>query len=264
VEAGECPERASCFSFAGQFYEGIDDVAMGSPLSPFITSFFMEDFEEMALDQPSHKPLCWFCYLDDTFIIWPHGPERLRDFLDHLNSAHHNSHFTMETERDGHLPFLDIDIYRRADSSLGHKVYCKPTHTNLNVNDSCHHTHPTSILRQNGYTDQQIHRALNPPLMVAWPNEKPDSVAFLPYNSINRVVYITVISTNKNKLILMYQHLFIGQRCFTTCFDLYKVIIRPVYKNSILVLELCYLIWIHIITIYFILIANTTFLLIIM
>jgi hypothetical protein len=37
----------------------------------------------------------------------------------------------METERDGHLPFPDNDIYRKPDGSLGHRVYHKPTHTNL-------------------------------------------------------------------------------------------------------------------------------------
>jgi hypothetical protein len=29
----------------------------------------------------------------------------------------------MEMEKDGHLPFLDIIIYRRPDDSLGHKAY---------------------------------------------------------------------------------------------------------------------------------------------
>jgi hypothetical protein len=28
----------------------------------------------------------------------------------------------METESEGHLPFLDLDIYKRPDGSLGHKV----------------------------------------------------------------------------------------------------------------------------------------------
>ena len=37
----------------------------------------------------------------------------------------------MEIEEAGHLPFLDIDIYRKMDCSLGHKVYWKLTHTNL-------------------------------------------------------------------------------------------------------------------------------------
>jgi hypothetical protein len=42
----------------------------------------------------------------------------------------------METERDGYLCFLDIDVYRSSDGSLGHKVYHKPTHTNLYLNSS--------------------------------------------------------------------------------------------------------------------------------
>jgi hypothetical protein len=37
------------------------------------------------------------------------------------------------------------------------------------------------IVRQNGYTDKQIHRALNIPLRVAQPDKKSESVTFLPY-----------------------------------------------------------------------------------
>jgi hypothetical protein len=120
---------SSYFCFAGQFYEQIDGVAMGSPLSPVIAKFYMEVFEDMALDRAPHKPLCWFCYVYDTFVIWPHGPDMHNDFLDHLNGMHQNIQFTMETERDGHLPFLDIDIYRGPDGSLGHRVNSKLTHT---------------------------------------------------------------------------------------------------------------------------------------
>ncbi|PNF33864.1 hypothetical protein B7P43_G07226 [Cryptotermes secundus] len=49
----------------------------------------------------------------------------------------------METETEGHLPFLDIDIYRRPDGSLGHRVYRKSTHTNLYLNAAFHH-HPSN------------------------------------------------------------------------------------------------------------------------
>jgi hypothetical protein len=121
----------SYFSFNGQFYEQIDGVAMGSPLSPVIANSYMENYEERALDLAPHKPLCWFCYVDDTFVIWPQGPDKLKDFLNHLNSITQCIQSTMKTETEGHLPFLDIDIYRRPDGSLGHKVYCKSTHTNL-------------------------------------------------------------------------------------------------------------------------------------
>jgi hypothetical protein len=116
---------------------------MGSPLSLVIAKFYMEDFKEKALDQAPHKPLCWFSYVDDTFIIWPHGPARLKDFLNHLNNIYQCIQFTMEMERDSHLLFLEIGIYRKSDASLGHKVYCKPTHINLYLNTSSHH-HPSS------------------------------------------------------------------------------------------------------------------------
>jgi hypothetical protein len=50
----------SYFSFNGQFYEQINGVAMGLPLSPVIVNFYMENFEEGALCLAPHKPLCWF------------------------------------------------------------------------------------------------------------------------------------------------------------------------------------------------------------
>jgi hypothetical protein len=121
------------FCFKGQFYEQTNKVAMGSPLSPVVANFFMEDFKKGAIEQATHKPTCWFRYVDDTFVIWPHGQEKLTEFLNHLSGLHNNIQFTMEKEEDGHLPFLDIDIYRKPDGSLGHSVYRKPTHTNLYI-----------------------------------------------------------------------------------------------------------------------------------
>jgi hypothetical protein len=32
-----------------------------------------------------------------------------------MNGLHRNIQFTMEMERDSHLPYLDTDIYRRPD-----------------------------------------------------------------------------------------------------------------------------------------------------
>jgi hypothetical protein len=54
---------------------------MGSPLSLVIANFFMEDFGLMALNRAAHKPLYWFRYVEDTFVIWINGPDRPKDFL---------------------------------------------------------------------------------------------------------------------------------------------------------------------------------------
>jgi hypothetical protein len=211
----------SYFSLKGQFYEQIDGVAMGSPLSPFIAKFYMEDFEERALYFALHKPLCWFRYVEDTFVIWSHGPDKLKDFLNHLNGIHQCIQFTMEPEK-GPPPFLDLSIYSRSDGSLGHRVYRKPTHENLKLVTGSHH-HPSNkqavlstqvhkaralcnqcslhaelvflrdVIRQNGYNDRQIHRVLNRRQNISQPDVKPDSVAFLPhvgteFNRISRVL----------------------------------------------------------------------------
>jgi hypothetical protein len=56
-----------------------------------------------------------------TFVICPHGWEKLDDLHSHLNSIH-NIQLTTEAKTDGHIPFLNVDIYRRPDSSLEHSV----------------------------------------------------------------------------------------------------------------------------------------------
>jgi len=103
----------------------------------------MEDLEERALAQAKYEPPCWFRYVDDVFVIWPHGTENLERFRDHLNVLQRNIQFAMEIERDGHLPFLDINIYRRPDGSMDHDVRRKPSHINLFLNPGSHHHHST-------------------------------------------------------------------------------------------------------------------------
>jgi len=116
---------------------------MGFPLSPVIANFYMEYFETKAIEKATHKPACWYRYVDDTFVIWPHGHEKLIEFLNHLNGIQNKIQFTMEIEEAGHLPLLDINIYWKIDCSLGHKVYRKPTHTNLYLHQKSHH-HPAN------------------------------------------------------------------------------------------------------------------------
>jgi hypothetical protein len=186
------------------------------------SNFYIEDYEKAALEQAPLKPRCWFRYVDDTFVIWLHGPDKLKDFLHHLKGIHQSIQFTMETESEGHLPLLDLDIYRRPDDSLGHKVYRKPTHTNLYLNANSHH-HPSNkkavlptllhraralcdedslltellllkdVFKENGYNDRHIHRALNRRPHLPQPDKEPHSVTLLAFigtvfNHISRVL----------------------------------------------------------------------------
>ena len=115
-------------SAGGQYYEQTDGVAVGSPPSTIIMDFLVEDFEEMALEQTTRKPLCWFRYVDGNFVIWPRVAEKLERFVDSLIVIHRNIN-SNTVAKYGHLPFLDIEIQRRVDGSLGHKALLSTLHT---------------------------------------------------------------------------------------------------------------------------------------
>jgi hypothetical protein len=79
----------------------------------------MEDFREKVLDQTTFKALCGFYYMDDTFVICPYGSERLEGFMKCMNGVHQNITFTVEMERDGHLPHLDIQHLHKSQCFAG-------------------------------------------------------------------------------------------------------------------------------------------------
>ena len=114
---------------------------MRSPLSPVIAKIYMEGFEEEALDSATDQPsLCrWLCYVDDTFVIWPHEPEKLKIFHSHLNSLRESIQFTIEKEQDNHLPFLDV-LVTKEGNHMTTSIYRKKTHTNQYLHyESYHH-----------------------------------------------------------------------------------------------------------------------------
>jgi hypothetical protein len=73
--------RTTYFKVDKKFYEQNEGMAMGSPLSPVMSNIFMETFEQLALSTAQQKPEMWLRYVNDTFVIWPHGPVRLQEFL---------------------------------------------------------------------------------------------------------------------------------------------------------------------------------------
>ena len=115
---------------------------MGSPLSPILADIFMEEFETSCLRSAYLQPSLWLHYVDDTFVVWPHGRDTFQDFLQHLNEQHPSIKFTMEIEDDGRIPFLDVGISRNPDGSLHHNIYRKPTHTDCYLNQCSFH-HPS-------------------------------------------------------------------------------------------------------------------------
>jgi hypothetical protein len=119
--------RTTYFQVDDKFFQQKDGMAMGSFLSPIVSNIFMEHFEKLALDSAQHKPSVWLRYVDDTFVVWPHGPSRLQDFLSHLNNLRPPMQFTMEIESDSAIAPLDILIIREETTLATESTGSPPT-----------------------------------------------------------------------------------------------------------------------------------------
>ena len=84
---------------------------------------------EENLEREGKLPSFYRRYVDDTLTIMP-SIETASSFLDTLNKAHSSVKFTMETERNGMLPFLGIQLLNRSPQ-IETKVYVKPTNSGL-------------------------------------------------------------------------------------------------------------------------------------
>ena len=95
------------------------------------------------------KPLVWWHYIDDIFMVWEHGEEELKKFLETLNCYHPTIKFTAEYSR-AKINFLDVTIMKKG-SQLVTDLYVKPTDTHQYIHaSSCHVSH----CKQNAFFDK--------------------------------------------------------------------------------------------------------------
>ena len=94
------------FSFQNKFYEQVEGVAMGSPVSPIVANLYMEHFEGKALASAANPPWVWYRFVDDTWVIQQQASKQ--EFLEHINKVDPAIKFTVEgTQGNGAIPFLD-------------------------------------------------------------------------------------------------------------------------------------------------------------
>ena len=130
--------KTTYFQFQGRFFEQLQGVAMGSPISPIVANLFTEDFEIKAINSAVDPPRVWKRFVDDTFVVI--DSTRKENLLEHINNLDPHIQFTSEDAKpDGSLPFLDTIVLPQPDNSLLTSVYRKPTHTDLYLQWDTHH-----------------------------------------------------------------------------------------------------------------------------
>ena len=96
------------FIFNGKFYNQIDGVAMGSPLTPALANIFMGFYESRWLNEYNlNKPKFYLRYVDDILAAFDKEQDSL-NFLNILNKRHPNIKFTIEKQIKYSIAFLDV------------------------------------------------------------------------------------------------------------------------------------------------------------
>ena len=129
--------RTTFFILNGTCYQQTEGVAMGGPPSSIVAEIYMQTTETTALTTTSHPPKVWERHVD--YVFSGIRKSNLHDFFQHINSLHPKTKFTMETEENSQLPFLDTLIQRNRDNTFSVRVYRKPTYTDQYLKFTSHH-----------------------------------------------------------------------------------------------------------------------------
>jgi len=57
------------FIYDEAYYQQSHGAAMGSPISPLVANYYMEQFEKIAISTALHPSSLWLRYVDDTFTV---------------------------------------------------------------------------------------------------------------------------------------------------------------------------------------------------
>jgi len=158
IEAAKLCMAQNIFQFRQNFFKTEKGTCMGNSLSPMIAELFMASFE-MRLKNQQILPKLWLRYVDDVFAIV--DKNHIRNLLDILNAQYESINFTMETEINGCIPFLDLKL-TRVDGKIDIAVYRKDTSTLRYITSDSH----SPIQHKMAAFNSMVHRLCRLPLSV--------------------------------------------------------------------------------------------------
>ena len=141
--------KRNVFEFGADHYVQVSGTAIGTKMAPSYANIFMAQLEARILGGAALKPMEFWRYIDDCFMIWQHGEVELLRFFEMLNSFHPSIQFTYEYS-ETRVNFLDVTVNLESDGRIWTDLYTKPTDTHQYLlASSCH---PNHVKRSIGYS----------------------------------------------------------------------------------------------------------------
>ena len=138
-----CIKENRYLKYGDKIYTQRKGMPMGSPASPIVSDIFMEELLRACLEKLVEKPKIITKYVDDIFAVVKKS--RLQETLQMLNSYHKDVKFTLETEKDGKLPYLDTLAIRDNNNKIILDWYQKPSSSGRIINFYSKHPRSTKI-----------------------------------------------------------------------------------------------------------------------
>ena len=113
------------FELSEQGLKQVRGTAIGTKFAPSYAIIYMAALEEDFLETLIKKLWLWWRYVDGIFMIWQHGEDELKIFLDKLNNFHSSIKFTREYSREK-VNHLDVQVIVR-EGKLITDLYVKQT-----------------------------------------------------------------------------------------------------------------------------------------
>ena len=140
-----CTKELPFKSPDGSLYKQVDGVAMGSPLGPCFSNFYMGNLENKIFENSNLKPNIYGRYVDDIFLQIA-NEQQLIQLKDEFESKSVLK-FTYELSVHNKLPFLDV-LVNTNNNEFHTTVYRKETNMGfcLNAKSECINKYKQSVI----------------------------------------------------------------------------------------------------------------------
>ena len=126
TELAEVVLKNNIFELDEKSFKKKRGTTIGTKFAPTYAILFMADFEEEMSESFKKKSTIWWSYKGDMFLIWKHGEESLKVFLEQVNTFHSTIKLNAKCSKQ-EINFLDVNI-KLIHEELNADLFVKPTY----------------------------------------------------------------------------------------------------------------------------------------